>query len=60
MRAKDASGGATETPTMSPVSCRGKKPFGMVTASSAVRSSVPTVTTSVPGWCASTHFRVRS
>ena len=59
-RANEASGCATETPTMSPVSCKGKKPFGMTTASSAVRSSVPTVTSSVAGWCARTHLRLRS
>jgi len=49
MLVKEASGGASDTPMMRPVSCWGKKPLGTMMASTAVSPSVARVTTSVSG-----------
>ena len=57
--ANDTTAGASEMPRMTPVSCTGKKPLGTRIASTMVKASVATVTTSVAGWCCSTHWSVR-
>ncbi len=60
IRVKDASGAASETPMMRPVSWVGKNPLGMITARRKVRPRVAMVTASVSGWWSSTHFSPRS
>lgn len=60
IRSKEASGAASVTPTISPVSCCGKKPLGAATASSAVSATVATALSSVAGWCESTQRSPRS
>jgi hypothetical protein len=45
---------------MTPVSCTGKNPFGTTTYRRIVRTSVTTVTTSVPNWWRRTQRSVLS
>ncbi len=46
-------------PVISPVSCTGKKPLGMVKASTTVSRKVPMVMARVSGWCRSTQSTPR-
>ncbi len=60
IRVKEASGAASETPMINPVSWTGKNPFGITSASRNVSPSVPTVTASVSSWWSRTHLSPRS
>ena len=50
IRVNEASGAASETPAIRPVSCCGKNPLGTSQASRKVKSKVAMVTASVSGW----------
>ncbi len=52
--ASEVSWAATEMPWMMPVSCTGKKPLGMMTASTTVTATVSSATSRVSGWWRST------
>ncbi len=52
--AKDASCADSAKPEMKPVSCCGKKPFGMIANSTPVAATVAMNTISVMNWWSST------
>ena len=60
MPAGEMSCAASVTPRMSPVSCSGKKPFGMITNSQTVSATVPSMTISVTKRCRSATTKARS
>ena len=51
--------GACDMPWMTPVSCTGKKPFGIMTYRKIVSSSVVAATNSITVWYPRTNFSVR-
>ncbi len=57
MASKEMFCAASVTPMMTPVSCCGSSPFGMMTYNQTVPTSVAMATSSVNFWCASTHFK---
>ncbi len=50
---------ATEMPWITPVSCTGKNPLGIITASATVSATLSVATARVSGWLSSTTARAR-
>ncbi len=60
MPAGETSSAASVTPRISPVSCSGKKPFGITTNSNPVSATVPSITIRVTNRCRTALTRMRS